>query len=83
MSIRQIAQYDKDHNTKYIPTLKAWLVSGSRLKETSDILHMHRNSVSYRLQKIQEEFSLNLDDSSMRQESSVFTDISGEHSVMP
>jgi len=65
MSIRQIAQYDKDHNTKYIPTLKAWLVSGSRLKETSDILHMHRNSVSYRLQKIQEEFSLNLDDSSM------------------
>lgn len=65
MSIRQIAQYDKEHNTKYIPTLKAWLVSGTRLKETSYILNMHRNSVSYRLQKIQDSFSIDLSDSSM------------------
>ncbi len=64
-SIRQIAQYDKEHNTQYIPTLKAWLVSGTRLKETSYILDMHRNSISYRLQKIEEEFPIDLSDSSM------------------
>lgn len=65
MSIREIAQYDKEHNTQYIQTLKAWLSSGTHLKETSYILKMHRNSISYRLQKIQDEFALDLNDCSM------------------
>lgn len=65
MSIRRIAQYDKEHHTNYFLTLEAWLKNNGRLKETSETLHMHRNSISYRLQKIQDEFHLNLNNQKM------------------
>jgi purine catabolism regulator len=61
-TVGKIVQHDERHNSDLIPTLKAFYASHGNLSRTADILFLHRNTVSYRLQRIEELSGLHLDD---------------------
>ena len=43
---------DQTSGSEYIQTLEAYLAAGSNLKKLADTLHMHRNTLQYRLSRI-------------------------------
>lgn len=45
-------------NSEYIKTLETWLDSDLDMKKTSEKLHIHRNTLVYRLEKITKELEL-------------------------
>jgi purine catabolism regulator len=61
-TVGKIVQHDERHNSDLIPTLKAFYASHGNLSRTAEILFLHRNTVSYRLQRIEELSGLHLDD---------------------
>ena len=60
--IIEMEQYDAKYKTEYLKTLRIWLDNKMDYSETAKALHLHRNSLYYRMQRITELFSLNLDD---------------------
>ena len=60
--IIEMEQYDAENNTEYLKTLSIWLDKKMDYSETAKVLHLHRNSLYYRMQRIKELFSLALDD---------------------
>lgn len=58
--IGQLAKYDKSHNTDYLATLKHYIESDCDVKETATHLHIHPNTLSYRIKKIEYLFDINL-----------------------
>ncbi|MDR1573618.1 MAG: helix-turn-helix domain-containing protein [Clostridiales Family XIII bacterium] len=50
----QLLQYDAAHGTAFTKTLRAYLKCARNITDTAAALHMHRNSVIYRLHKIEE-----------------------------
>lgn len=50
--IRKLHEYDKKHETSLIPTMQTLVSCGWNLKETSDKLYIHYNSMKYRFQRI-------------------------------
>ena len=61
-AMHRIKQYDEEHCTEYYPTLRSYLLHNMNTKSVSEDLFVHRNTVIYRMQKIQELFSLDLTD---------------------
>ena len=53
-------EYDNFHLLRY------FLLTERNITETAKRMHMHRNSVIYRLKRIQREFMLDLDDPEVR-----------------
>jgi purine catabolism regulator len=64
-SIGRLAEYDRQHEGELMQTLEATL-KYTTLSETAKMLHVHRNTLLYRLQRIQEITNLNLDDGETR-----------------
>lgn len=64
--ILEILDYDRAHGTPYIETLKTYLLYERNVLETAAALHIHRNTLTYRLEKIQDLFRLNLDTPQIR-----------------
>ncbi|MFA5309803.1 MAG: helix-turn-helix domain-containing protein [Dehalococcoidales bacterium] len=64
-AIGLLAEYDLEHEGELLQTLEATLRYPT-LAETAKVLHVHRNTLLYRLQRIQEIASLNLDDGETR-----------------
>ncbi|WP_164473103.1 PucR family transcriptional regulator [Clostridium sp. E02] len=62
----QLEQFDLDHDTNYINTLKIYLLSDCNLLKTASQLHTHRNTVIYRLKKIKELLNTKLDEASIK-----------------
>ena len=60
--VYSIFQYDQAEHTDYIATLSAYLVANRSVKATAASLHVHRNTVNYRLARIRELFDLDLED---------------------
>lgn len=56
--LRRLAAYDEKKKTQYCETLYWYLIYGHSLKKTCDMLFTHRNTVCYRIRKLQEEFSI-------------------------
>ena len=56
--------YDQEHGADLIPTLEAYFAAGASPKETASRLHVHRNTVLYRLQRIVDISGHHLDDPS-------------------
>jgi DNA-binding CsgD family transcriptional regulator len=52
---------DEAAHTDYLQTLSTWIASGCSIKETAAAMHVHRNTVAYRLDRLRNEFHLNLD----------------------
>ncbi len=57
--IRSLVRYDQKNNTCYIETLRAYLKFRNALT-TAEYLHIHRNTLNYRFQKIEEMTKLRL-----------------------
>ncbi len=55
-------EYDREKNTQYFPTLRAFLLNERDISRTSKAMIIHRTTLVYRLKKIQSMTSINLDD---------------------
>ena len=64
--ILELSQIDNEKDTQYIRSLYIYLMNERSLKIASSELFIHRNSLVYRLEKINEFLSYNLDDPFMR-----------------
>lgn len=60
--LRTLAAHDREKRTQYCETLYRYLTSGHSLKKTCDALFTHRNTILYRIRRIQEDFGIPLDD---------------------
>ena len=63
-----LAVHDKSKDTMYLETLYYYLISNRSLKKTCDALFTHRNTVLYRIRRIQEDFLIPVDDTAMHTE---------------
>lgn len=63
--LRRLAAYDREKNTQYCETLYHYLTCCHSLKKTSDALYTHRNTVLYRIRRLQKDFAIPLEDPSM------------------
>ena len=59
-SLRRIAEYDKENNTEYYSTLKAYLMSHGRILQTASSLYIDHSTLLYRLKRIREIFELDI-----------------------
>lgn len=59
--IRALAAHDKEKGTQYCETLYHYLTCCRSLKKTCDALFTHRNTVLYRISRIQDDFNIPLD----------------------
>lgn len=59
-ALRNLYEFDYYNSTDYVTTLKVYLECGCSIKKTSDVLFIHRNSLSYRLERIEEIGSIDL-----------------------
>lgn len=64
-SIGPLADYDQQREGELLHTLEA-ILRYPTLSETAKVLHVHRNTLLYRLQRIQEITNLNLEDGETR-----------------
>lgn len=60
--IEPLVEYDRAHNSGLIRTLESYVRNNYRLNDTADELIVHRNTVKYRLEKIEELSGSRLDD---------------------
>lgn len=60
--LEQIHHYDKTHNSVYFETLRAYLLNNMDINKIAAALNIHRNTVTYRLQRIEELFNISLSD---------------------
>ena len=65
-SLLNILRFDKKHDTQYYNTLRSYLINERSIPKTANALIIHRTTLTYRLQKIDELFNLNLDDAYQR-----------------
>lgn len=60
--LRALADHDREKGTGYCETLYWYLACGRSLKKTCEVLFTHRNTVLYRIRRMQSDFGLPLDD---------------------
>ena len=64
IALRRLAAHDREKETQYCETLYYYLTCCHSLKKTSDALYTHRNTVLYRIRRLQEDFSIPLEEPS-------------------
>lgn len=57
-----ILEYDKENQTSLVATLDAFFANGQNLRRTAESLYVHKNSVIYRLHKIEDIIGSELSD---------------------
>lgn len=57
-TVLEIYNYDKINNTSLLETLYQYLLNNKSLSETSRIMFIHKNTVTYRLERIKDLFNL-------------------------
>lgn len=63
--IQELAAYDREKDTQYCETLYHYLTCCHSLKKTCEALFSHRNTVLYRIHRIQDDFNIPLDEPAM------------------
>jgi purine catabolism regulator len=53
-TLAAIDQYDRSSRSELLPTLEAFFAADNSLAETAARLHLHRNTVAYRLRRIEQ-----------------------------
>jgi DNA-binding PucR family transcriptional regulator len=71
--LQKIEAYDLEHNGELMHTLEVYLCNDSRGKESADILHIHENTLNYRLKRISKIGGIDL--SSMDQKVTCYLEI--------
>ncbi|WP_336660180.1 helix-turn-helix domain-containing protein [Leucobacter sp. USHLN153] len=56
-----LLEYDEQRSAELIPTLRAWIRNDAQPSRTCEELFIHRNSLGYRLRRIEEILGLSLD----------------------
>lgn len=64
IALRRLAAHDREKDTQYCETLYHYLTCCHSLKKTSDALYTHRNTVLYRIRRLQENFAISLEEPS-------------------
>lgn len=65
-AIFELMEYDKKHQSSFCETLEMFLVCGGNRTKTAERLSIHKSSLLYRLEKLQEVVSLDLEDFCVR-----------------
>ena len=65
-TLASLADYDHRQGAELLKTLEAFFTNLGNLARTAEALHVHRNTLLYRLDRIGEISGLNLDDSEDR-----------------
>lgn len=52
--VRKLVKYDQENGTEYVKTLFAYLQYAKKISSTCEKMHIHRNTLDYRLKKISE-----------------------------
>lgn len=61
-SLEKLRKYDREHNGNLEYTLEVFLCNDSNVKAVADILHVHANTLNYRLKRIAEIGEIDLAD---------------------
>ncbi len=64
--LMRLRRYDEHHGTDFFNTLYQYLLAERNVVATAKALFIHRNSMIYRLQRIQQLLDVDLDDPNMR-----------------
>lgn len=64
-AIQQLQRIDAARNTNYVETLWVYLLNAQKATPTCKALHIHRNTLDYRLQRIEEFTHLNWSDGTL------------------
>ncbi|WP_099469224.1 PucR family transcriptional regulator [Konateibacter massiliensis] len=62
----KLEQFDMEHDTEYLDTLKIYLLSDCNLLKSASAMHTHRNTIIYRMKKIKVLLDSELDDSKIK-----------------
>ena len=60
--VRPLADHDRERRSDLVRTLKTYFAAGANASEAADRLFLHRNSMLYRLERIQKLTGLDLRD---------------------
>ena len=71
--LERLLAYDEENETELLPTLEAYLDSAGRMNMTAKKLHIHPNTLAYRLKRISEVGGIDLEEQNQR--TSLFMDI--------
>ncbi len=52
--IERVEAYDREHSSDLIRTLRVFFAANANVSEAADRLYLHRNSLPYRLARVQE-----------------------------
>lgn len=66
LALKKLHEYDKQHGTNNLELLFVYLNNDRKATETAAFMHMHRNNVIYRINRICEMTDMDLDDYSVR-----------------
>lgn len=61
-AFKYIKIYDEEKNSEYGLTLRTYLICNMNIQETADKLCIHKNTLIYRVKRLQELFNINFDD---------------------
>ncbi|WP_369227088.1 PucR family transcriptional regulator [Streptomyces sp. R39] len=64
--LHRLQEQDDTHGTEYVPTLHAWLEHQGNVRAAAEQLHVHTNTLRYRLGKIEEAAGIDLGDADVR-----------------
>lgn len=67
LPVEKLKKYDVSHNCNYCETLYLYLLFEKNAVQTAKKLFLHRNTLKYRLEKIEEIIQVSLDDPMIRQ----------------
>ena len=65
-ALKKLYDYDTAHHMNNLQLLRVYLENERRIGDTAECMHMHRNNIGYRLQKINELTGLDLDNKDIR-----------------
>ena len=60
--IQRLIDYDDQHETELVKTLSSYLYQRNDINKTSKLLHVHRNTLIYRLNKIRDLTAVEIDE---------------------
>lgn len=60
--LKIIENYDTQHKTAYLETLRLYLLCNGSIQQIADKMYCHRNTINYRIRTIKENWNLNLED---------------------
>ena len=61
-AVEKLGEYDRDNQNELLPTLNVFLKNDRNLQRTADELNIHRSTLKYRLQRMEDIAGLDLED---------------------